>query len=440
LLLASCLLSTSAEALDIKLWPLIDYHSEPSGRALHLLGPLFSYESGPEREQWTLRPLFSFTRAHERECRRERGHQASQNQFALLYPLFVARWEADLADYRLFGLIRYWTQPAEQDQDWDSRFTVFPFFFYRHSRTRGTTLSVLPFYADVHDFFGYRRVTMIAFPLYLRLEEPLVHRTWLPFPFVSWAGGPLGRGWRVFPLYGWDEEGDSERFRYVLWPFYIAHERHFARPERERRLVLFPFYASIDSAATQSRSFIGPFFTHTIDRKAGTDTWGFPWPLWLSQRRLDTGERTTLRIAPFYEDALTGDLHSHFIMWPAYRWETQEVEGTEPYRHTRSDAFLVVYRSIDEEQPARGHHRHLQTLFPLFRASGADRHEEWSTPALFDALLPRNPTIGDVYAPLWRLYTQRTDGDGPRHWSLLWDLISSDGTQVRYPVHLDFSE
>lgn len=420
--------ATPVLALDVKLWPLIDYHRDASGQStLHLLGPVFSYERSAEQSELTLRPLFSYTQ----------GLRVSHNQLAVLYPIFVSRWEPEQAEYRLFGLISYRTERALRPDQWDRRFTIFPFVFYRYSRTLGTSVSVLPFYANVRDLLGYEHIQMIAFPLYLHLKEPLVERTWLPFPFVSWSGGTLGHGYRFWPVYGWDQEGETERFKYIMWPLYISRERHFTRPEREHHLIVFPFYSRIDSPTKQSRSYAGPFFTHTIDRKEQTDTWGFPWPLWLSQRDLTTGRRTSLRLAPFYEDAHFGDLHSHFVLWPAYRWETQEADS---YRHTRSDIFLLLYRNIEQVQPEYRHRRHLRTLFPLYRAYAADGESELSMLATFDALFPRNPTIQRLYAPLWQLYTHQQTGDRPPRWSLLWDLISSDGAQIRYPIRLDFSE
>jgi hypothetical protein len=60
--------------------------------------------------------------------------------------------------------------------------------------------------------------------------------------------------------------------------------------------------------------------------------------------------------------------------------------------------------------------------------------------ALLDALYPRNPTINRVYAPLWQVFTREGEGDRAPRWSLLWDLVSSDGQAIRYPVHLDLSE
>jgi len=89
--------------------------------------------------------------------------------------------------------------------------------------------------------------------------------------------------------------------------------------------------------------------------------------------------------------------------------------------------------------PDANQQRSLRTLFPLFRASDDDGAEEFSTLALLDALVPRNPTVATLYAPLWQVYTRRQDRDLPARWSLLWDLVSSDGTHLRYPLYLDLA-
>ena len=420
-----CLFAVPARALDLRLWPLLDYHSDASGRrSVHLLGPLLSYETGDESTELTLRPLFSY----------KRGPETAGSELAVLYPVWISRWSTDEAKHSLLSLVTYRAQPARQPDQWDRRFTIFPLVFYRYSHILGTQLSVLPFYANVRDFLGYEQVQMIMFPFYLRLQQPLLERTWMPFPFYGRTSGPLGRGYRIWPVYGWEQVGEQRRFRYVMWPFYISYESHFTRPERERRVVSVPFFSRTDSPTLRSRSY-AMFFTHTIDSTAHTDTWGFPWPLWMSQRDLNTGERTSLRIAPFYENSQLGNVHRHFIMWPVFRWETQEEDA---YRYSRSDVFLVLERSIHEAQLDQNHERRLRTLFPLYRDQADDQNGEFSAPALLDALYPRNPVIERLYAPLWQLYTREQRGAQAPCWSVLWDLISSDGKQLRYPVYWNF--
>src|SRR5262249_10868351 len=154
------------------------------------------------------------------------------------YPVWVSHWHDDEADHRFLGLINYRTQTAHRPDEWERRFTIFPGVFYRSSPTLGTWLSVLPFYANVRDFLGFERLQMIAFPLYLPLRGPRRERTWLPFPFVGGSGGTLGKGWRLGPVYGWDQNGETDRMQYVMWPFYVPQARHFTRPEAEHRLVV----------------------------------------------------------------------------------------------------------------------------------------------------------------------------------------------------------
>ena len=72
-----------------------------------------------------------------------------------------------------------------------------------------------------------------------------------------------------------------------------------------------------------------------------------------------THKRTSLRLAPFYGDSQFGDLHSHFVLWPLYRWRTQDLDD---YQYRRSDVFWVIYRDIDEAQPQSRHRRHVRTL------------------------------------------------------------------------------
>ena len=423
--LLCCLLSAPARATDIQVWPLFRYHSDATGqRSLRLLGPLVQYERGPAANEFTLRPLFSY----------HRDPATGEGEFALLYPIWISQWKADAASHRLVGLISFTSQEARRPEEWDRRFTIFPLVFYRYSRVLGTEFAILPLYADLHDFLGYHRFRAIVFPLYLRLEQPLVQRTWKPFPFYERTEGTLGRGYRFWPIYGWEEQGEEKRFTYVLWPFYISSERHFTRPEREHTLVSFPFFSRSDAPNVHSRSYLGPFFTHTVDQSAHTETWGFPWPLWVSQRNLETGERTSLRLAPFYGNSRLGAVQRGFVLWPAYRWQGQEDDA---YQYHRNDVLLVLGRKIDELQPQYNRERHLLTMFPLVRATDEDRNTHVSTLSLLDALFPHNRTIARLYAPLWQLYSADRNGSNqPARWSLLWDLVSSDGEQTRYPVYV----
>ncbi len=420
-------MAVPARCLEIKLWPLIDYRHDAASdhTVLNLLGPLVSYESGPDRSLFALRPLLLW--------KHEPGPMG--HVFALLYPLSIFRWDDEISTATILGLMSLESRAHEtaDEEHWDQRFTIYPLIFYRSSEERGTWLSVLPFYANLENVFGYQKINMLLFPIYLRLEEPLGTRTWAPFPFVSWSSGPLSDGWRIWPFYGWQDSGGNERFSYILWPFYI----HYERPvDAEVQTNFAIFYSRIDSPKLRSRSYFTLFF-HSTDIASETETWGFPWPLWVYQTRGEEHERTMLRLVPFYGNQQRGNFHTRFYLWPLYRIRTVEDED---YYWERRDFLLTIGQSIEEEQFSYHRSRSISTLFPLWRDVVNDDERHFSTLALVDAITPFNDTMNNVYAPIWRVYTRDEVGDRPAHWSLLWDLISSDGERLRYPIALDFSD
>jgi hypothetical protein len=421
-LLLLALFACAARGADLKVWPFIDYKSDDAAGtlSLHMLGPLISYERLPGVRRLAVRPLWLF----------EQASEPAEKRLAVLYPLFTADWNAERTLVRTFGLVSFESHrvrhPSEGEQQ---RFTIFPFVFYRRDPAGGASLSVIPFYANLPGLLGYERVRMILFPAYLELTEPLSRRSWAPFPFVGWSGGILGNGWRLWPVYGRQETGSGDLFQYFLWPFYIRDERHRTTPEPEVREVITPLYTRLDSATEHSRTY-GLLFTHTTDLKENTESWGFPWPLWVWQTRLDSGETLSLRLAPFYQDRHQGALHSRFYLWPIYRSRTIEEAD---YSWMRRDFLLVLGRYSKEEFLAPPSSRTVSTLFPLWRLTETDGTRRQSVPALLDALFPHNETIRSLYAPLWSLYD--VDTAQPR-WSLLWDLISSDARQARYPIRI----
>lgn len=413
----------SLAAWHLKVWPLIDYRREAALTSLELLGPLLEVRADGAERMIAVRPLFSWTRS-----------RTDENRLAVLYPLATSSWDAEATSVRLLGLFSFQSRSVPAQTERERRITLFPFVFYRDSAVEGTSLSVLPIYGTLENFLGYDRVRWILFPLHLQLREGLTETNWAPFPFVAWSGGEVGRGWRVWPLFGWHSAGDRQRFWYVLWPLYIHQELHRTADAREVRRVITPFYWTIDSPVQRSRSY-GFLFTHSIDQEQDTETWGFPWPLWVYQKRLKTDEVLTLRLAPFYQDRRQGPLRSRFYLWPLYRAREYE---SEDFLWSRRDFLLLLGRSVDERNLTYGHYRSLGTFFPLWRRMEEDRETRFSTLAVLDALFPRNQEIQTSYAPLWQVYTGREVEGGPLRWSLLWDLISSDGERMLYPLHFDF--
>lgn len=418
-------LPSASWAVHFKLWPLIDFrrHTAERSASVRLLGPLVSYERTPGALRFAIRPFLLL----------ENDIPAAKRNFAFLYPLYTARREPEREIGRAFGLLTFERRRLPPpDRRSERRFTLFPFVFYRQDPETGRSLSVLPFYADLKEFLGYKRVRTVAFPAYLQLSEALRQRTWIAFPFVGRSAGPLARGWRLWPLFGWEETGAGARFRYFLWPLYVRHELHRGHPEEEIRQILTPLYVRIDSPSRHVRSY-GLLFSHAVEREENSESWSFPWPLWVWQRRIDSRETLTLRLAPFYQNRRSGGMRARFYLWPTYRIRTTE---DETHWSERRDFLLVMGRYYEERTFSPPAARKLSTLFPLWRFSESNDTRQQGLPALLDALFPYNEVILSLYAPLWRAYGSETGGDGRHRWSLLWDLLSFDGSRLVYPVHI----
>ncbi|MGH7858053.1 MAG: hypothetical protein ACREQY_12065, partial [Candidatus Binatia bacterium] len=312
--------------------------------------------------------------------------------------------------------------------------TIFPLVFLRHGPESGTSLSVLPLYADVPGLLGYERVQMLLFPLSLRLVEPLSERTWLPFPFVSRVGGRLGRGLRIWPIYGHTVVGLRSETTYVAWPFWIREVDHPGRRGSVTTRLSWPFFSTIDGPSLESRTFgyllVLPLYTHTIDRKSATETWGFPWPFWVLQRSTATGERRSIRLAPLYQDRRTDSLRSVFYLWPFYRWRQGLGEDA---GYERTDVLFVLHRDQYEGEGER--RLHTRVTLPL-RVSRERRDEGRAQMlTLLDGIFPKNEELEALWAPLYRVYGVERDGAVTRR-DLFWRMWEWGGGRTRPPLYL----
>ncbi|MGH7899475.1 MAG: hypothetical protein ACREQQ_16085, partial [Candidatus Binatia bacterium] len=246
------------------------------------------------------------------------------------------------------------------------------------------------------------------FPLYLKLTEPLDERTWIPFPFYSWVGGPAGSGWRLWPVYGRTVIGGESDTSYVGWPVYIRSVAHPGREEQVTTRISWPLFTTIESSRLESWSYaflllVLPLYTHTIDHAAGTETYGFPWPFWVYQLDRQSGERRSLRLTPFYQERVTPVARSVFYFWPFYRRHTGEGEDAS-YR--RTDVLFVLYRDQSEGDGAS--RQRILSLLPLWTSRERGETASAQAPALFEGMFPKNDDVRRLYAPLYRLYGSET--------------------------------
>jgi hypothetical protein len=416
--------SGASHAFELRAWPLVEIERHGEETHARFLGPLIEWQRTADERFFAIRPLFAVSRS-----------AAATSRGELLYPLATWQRSADETSVRFLGLGSYVRRDSPPpERPYTRELTIFPLVFYHRGPTVGTSLSLIPLYANLENFFGYERVEMLLFPLFLKLHEPLYDRTWLPFPFLSRVGGRAGAGLRVWPLWGHTVLGADYESRYVGWPFYIRAIEHPGREGEVTTRISWPFFSSIDGPRVHSRSYgfllIFPLYTETVDLKSDTETTGFPWPFWTVERDRKTGERLGLRLTPFYEDRRTATMESVFYLWPFYRRHTGLGDDAE-YR--RTDVLFLFYR--DQHEGAGPSARHIRALVPLWVSrSGRDGGDAQSL-ALLDGIFPTNEALERLYAPLYRLYGQRSR-DGATEHDLLWRMWSWGDGKLRPPWYL----
>jgi hypothetical protein len=414
-------------SLDVKVWPLLRYARNDARGELRwsVLGPLIEYVRTPELRDLRIRPLLWLTR---------RLGDTPQDRMEILTPIVSAERQPGYRSLRFLLVSRSWTAPRDASESDTSSFTFFPFVFYRHDRTHGTTGGVFPFYLDLADVFGYERMRTVLFPAYLALDEPRVERRFYGFPFVSAVGGRDGRGWRVWPFYGDTAVAGRERERFVLWPFYVESERLAPEYGWERRLLVLPAYGALDGEQRTSRGYGVFAYTHTVDERIGSEAIGNPWPLIFRERRLGEESWRVWRLAPIYGRSDRDGIRSSFWLWPLYRTTDQDDED---FHFHRRDGLLVIWRHQWERDEDTRHSRDLDTVLGLLRSDAHDGRPAGQIPALMDSLVPANRGVLAMWAPLWALVRWDTSAAGRLDWNLLWGLAARERGRLRPPFFID---
>lgn len=436
LLLLLAVLPSGAAAAELRLWPLLNYRSDAATGSfqLDLLGPLFTYQRGPSRRAWALRPLLSSVRTD-----RGRG-------FDLLYPLLSYERGFERERLSLAGLIVNDRRTIKTEDDRSEsfhRFQLRPILFYSKRENAAPQLSVFPIYADVEGSFGIDRIRSVLFPLYVEATRDQETRRWFPFPLVSTVSGPGARGLRLWPLAGYTNVVGVERSRYFMWPLYVSRDMWDDSGALARHRLYYPLHARLDSPDIVHRAYLNPlfvpFFSTTENRKTGIRTTSALWPLYMTQTDLESGELLTARLFPFWQTARREGRRRSFYAWPLLRWRRWDEPG---YQRRSLTGLFVLVRDVEERigpaDAARPHLRRTRTIFGLMRDIETSGVRSGQAPALLDALLPANPHLDTLYSPLWRLVAwNRPSSNSATEWNILWGLAGYGAGGWRGPLAFD---
>jgi len=344
-------------------------------REINGLGPLFFWREDSIRKQWGIRPLLYWTGDEIEPLRR----------LEFLYPFGKYQIKKGEKKGYLAPLYLYREEEFEGKRKWDFQF--FPFFM-GETEKGADYFGLFPIFGTLLNRYGKEEIRFYFWPLYGESTSEGVRTKNLLWPFFSFIEGDKKRGYRVWPIYGQKEEIGISYTEFFLWPIFLKQSKGLDTDDPVEERMVFPFYVSKESKRFESKTYLWPLFSHTIDRPTGFEQWDLPWPIFQSLK----GENLKgIRIFPFYGYKVKEGVRRRiFILYPLYQLEEDRIgdvkektirilllsrirkeEGNEGVEKERT---LRIWPFFDYEKNEIGHEKFaLFYLFP-FREEGLERN------------------------------------------------------------------
>jgi len=366
----------------INFWPLFQYTSDPTEGIEEIsgLGPLFFWRKEHRQEEWGIRPLLY----------RTRDERKSLERLEFLYPF--GKYQVKEGERRGYlAPLALYKEEFDGKKKWDFQF--FP-FFVGETREGRDYVGLFPLFGTLFDRYGKDEIRFYVWPLYSKSISEGVHTENLLWPFFSVTEGEKKRGYRFWPIYGQKEEVGVSYNEFFLWPIFIHQRKGMDTENPVEERMIFPLYIAKESKRFESKTFLWPFFSHTIDRPTGFEQWDLPWPIFQSSK----GENLRgMRIFPFYGYKVReAEMRRVFVLYPLYQFEQDRIGDVqemttrilllsrirtgEDNKGVRREHSLRIWPFLDYEKDEVGHERlsffYLlpfkeegleRNLFPLFR-------------------------------------------------------------------------
>jgi hypothetical protein len=404
------------------LWPLIDYRDSPAEgfSNLSILGPLIKFQKKGDDRDTAIRPLF-YQSSNVKE-------KSTSTYF--LYPAAFLENSPNSDTYEVLRLFQKSNFRKDEGEAHEESAMLFPFYIAGSSEKHGSYRSVFPFYGDIYDRFWRDEYHFLMFPLYGSTVKRGTTTSHYLYPIFSTTKGENESGFEVFPLYGQSAKTGVYSKRFVLWPFYTTGKSRLDTDNPTEKSFLFPLYASTDSPKRTSRSYLWPFFGYTVDREKKLKEIDYFWPFVSTVRGEKRNADTFL---PFYSRDTYSDGEKRWYLWPFFRHE--EIHS-ESFNRESDRVLFFLYRSSLESWPKDGKEKRRIAMWPLFLyQSSPNGVSSISLPAPVESVLDKDG-IEKNWAPLWRLYQRRWDGEGNSASSLLWNLYWHErrGQELAYEL------
>jgi hypothetical protein len=363
------------------------------------LGPFFTWRKDPTRSQWGFRPLLYWTEDEIEPLKR----------FEFVYPFGKYQVkEGDKKGY-LFPLSLYREEEFDEKKKWDFQF--FPFFMGETDKGRDY-FGIFPLFGTLLERYGKDEIRFYLWPIYSESTSEGVRKTNVLWPFFSFIEGEKKKGYRFWPIYGRREEVGVSYSEFFLWPIFLTQKKGLDTDDPIEESMVFPFYVSKESKSFESKTFLWPFFSHTIDRSTGFEEWDFPWPIFQTLK----GENLKgMRIFPIYGyKEREGVMRRAFILYPLYQLEEDRIDD----HQEKTTRILLLTRirtseSKEGKEEARSHR-----IWPLF---DYEKEETGHTRLSIFYLFPfKDEGFERNLFPLFRIFRWEKDPEKGTSTNFLW--------------------
>jgi hypothetical protein len=397
--------------ISVNFWPFFQYTSDPVERVEEVngLGPFFSWRKDPGQRQWGIRPLLFWTKNEIDPLMR----------LELLYPFgkYQIR-EGDTKGY-LIPLSLYREQEFDGKKKWDFQF--FPFFMGETEKGKDY-FGIFPIFGTLFERYAKEEIRFYFWPVYGESTSEGVRKRDVLWPFFSFTEGEKKRGYRIWPFYGQREEVGISYSQFLLWPIFLKQRKGLDTDDPIEESMVFPFYVSKESKRFDSKTYLWPFFSHTIDQQTGFEQWDLPFPIF---RSLKGQNLKGIRIFPFYGYKEKGEERRTFILYPLYQLAEDRIDDLQE----KTARILLVSRiRIGEDKEGAEKTRSLR-IWPFF-----DYEKEetgYRTLSIFYLFPFKDEGFERNLFPLFRIFRWEKDPKKGISTNLFWGFYKREKKEER---------
>jgi len=392
---------------------------ERDGKAIDILGPLFTYRKDTQETDLAFRPFFYW------EKEEKEGVKSTQLEY--LYPLGkYKRTEREVESYFMpfFSTRRDLTQKETEKKE-----RGFLLAFWGETDKGESYGGFFPIYGNLKNRFGHDELNFLLWPIYSDSRDGESRTYTFLWPFFSRSEGGGRDGFKFWPLGGYDRKENDYDKTFFLWPIFHFEKRYLYTDDPTEINMAWPFYVSSTSSKRVSRSVIWPLFNYTHDEDDHYTQWDFPWPI-LQWAKGD--EKSIFRIFPIYGHKYWEDYERGYILWPIY-WYYKEEDD----QHKKVlNRYLLLSKDQTEVWKNEGQQERRLRIWPLFYYR---QEKEGAVYSYWPCLIPVD--FGGFernWVPLLSLYEYRRNPKGESESKFLWGFYVHRQNAYRELFELSF--